>query len=74
MAGDHFDWFWNCRRKCEYKFRMLRKESYLSLRKSAAKMENSPNDSPLQYRMFDEYSLALRSMSFTARNESKNYK
>lgn len=33
-------------------------------------MENSPNDSPLQYRMFDEYNLALRSMSLTA-NDGK---
>lgn len=39
--------------------------TYLNLRKSAAKIENSPNESPLQYLMLDEYNLALRSMSLT---------
>lgn len=40
-------------------------KTHLNLRKSAAKIENSPSDSPLQYRMFVEYNLALRSMSLT---------
>lgn len=44
-------------------------EAYLNLRKSAARMENSPKDSPLQYRMFDEYNLALRSMSLTEKKK-----
>lgn len=73
--ADHFDWFWNCRQKpIKTEIFNVLWCSYLNLRKSAAKIENSPSDSPLQYRMFDEYSLALRSMSLTARNESKNYK
>lgn len=47
-------------------------DTHLNLRKSAARMENSPNERPLQYRMFDEYSLALRSMSLTASEKRRN--
>lgn len=45
----------------------------LNLRKSAANTENSPNESPLQSRDFDEQILALRSMSSTGNWRKFNF-